>query len=256
MDIAGTARLLARDLDTGADFRYLRGEVDDIATAYRVQDSLNGLRVAEGRRLAGYKVAVSSRAQQELLGVDEPCSGAFFAQQVHRSPARLEGDAFRTLVVEPEVVIELAADIAPTGGHDAASVAPAVGRMLPAFELIDLRGIAFKDMHLPSAVAQNVTCAGVVLGGPGLEGSSIDAAGLVTRLTVNGEVKAEVTGGAPQHPLEALAWVASHIAARGHVLRAGMILLCGTHCPPVPVRAPAEVVAEMSGLGRVAFTLG
>jgi 2-keto-4-pentenoate hydratase len=256
MDIAGTARLLARDIDGRADFRFLRGEVDDIATGYMVQDALNELRVAEGRRLAGYKVAVSSKAQQEMLGVREPCSGAFFDHQVHRSPVRFAANSFRTLVVEPEIVIELGADVPADGAQDTGSVASAVARMWPAFELVDLRGIAFSDMHLPSAVAQNVTCAGVVLGGPGMEGAELDAAGLVTRLGGNGQPKAEVTGGAPQHPLEALAWVANHIAGRGHVLRAGMLLLCGTHCPPVPVSAPAEVTAEMSGLGTVSFRLG
>ena len=57
--------------------------------AYRIQDALHRLLAAAGRgEIAGWKIALTSKAMQQMTGVDQPAAGAIFSTTVHSSPAR------------------------------------------------------------------------------------------------------------------------------------------------------------------------
>jgi 2-keto-4-pentenoate hydratase len=53
------------------------------------------------------------------------------------------------------------------------------------------------------------------------------------------------------HPHDALAWLANHLAAGGHGLRAGQIVLTGSLVKAVRLNAGDEVAMDLSGLGTV-----
>src|SRR5512134_1856106 len=110
-----------------------------IEDAYRIQDALHGLMAAAGRgEIAGWKIALTSRAMQQMTGVDEPAAGAIFSTVVHPSPARIDLAAYHHLGVEFEVAVRLGDELAPRGGPwTRASVADRVAACLPAFELIE-----------------------------------------------------------------------------------------------------------------------
>jgi 2-keto-4-pentenoate hydratase len=109
---------------------------------------------------------------------------------------------------------------------------------------------------LPDAVAQNISNAGVALGGPGVSVAQFDALrAVVTTVELDGRTVAEVSDGLPQHPLDVVAWMANHLAARGLQLHAGMVVLCGSHTPIQHPGAARAITVRMSGLGRVGVTL-
>src|SRR5262245_52271022 len=63
------------------------GPLDD---AYRIQDSAHGLMAAAGRgEIVGWKIALTSKAMQQMTGVDQPAAGALFSTVVHPTPARV-----------------------------------------------------------------------------------------------------------------------------------------------------------------------
>ena len=79
--IEAAAARLRNAQETGlpcAPVRELIGD-SDIAAAYAVQKINNDLRVADGGRVVGLKIGLTSLAVQKQLGVDQPDFGLLFA---------------------------------------------------------------------------------------------------------------------------------------------------------------------------------
>src|SRR2546428_11829938 len=66
--------------------------------------------------IAGWKIALTSKAMQQMTGVDQPAAGAIFSKVVHPSPARLDVAAYHHLGVEFEVAVRVGADLPASGG--------------------------------------------------------------------------------------------------------------------------------------------
>jgi len=135
------------------------------------------------------------------------------------------------------------------------TVVAAIDRMVPALELLDLRGAKPPELALADVIAQNISNAGAVIGGPGVKPDALDPASVHTAVTIDDAPELSVTGAAPQDPLEAAHWLANHIARRNLSLEAGQIILCGTHAPIRPVSGAARIAVTMSGLGTVSVVL-
>src|SRR5512145_360518 len=84
--------------------------------AYRIQDALHRI-MAESERgeIAGWKIALTSRAMQQMTGVDQPAAGAVFSKVVLTSPARVDPAAYHHLGVEFEVAVRAGDDLPGSG---------------------------------------------------------------------------------------------------------------------------------------------
>lgn len=224
--------------------------------AYRIQDAVHRLMAEAGRgEIAGWKIALTSKAMQEMTGVDRPAAGAIFSKVIHPSPARVDVAAYHHLGVEFEVAVRIGDDL-PASGEPwtRASVAGRVAACLPAFELVEDGGADYKTLDAFTLVAQNTWNGGVVLGAPVTEWRGLDLESAVTRCWINGEPGGQGrTGDALGHPLEAVAWVANLLNRRGHMLKSGMIVMTGSS---ITTKFPApgdRVRFAIDGLGEVAL---
>ena len=224
--------------------------------AYRIQDRLHRLMADAGwGEIAGWKIALTSKAMQKMTGVDQPAAGAIFSKVVHPSPARVDVGAYHHLGVEFEVAVRLADDLPASGGPwTRATVASRVAACMPAFELVEDGDADYKTLDAFTLVAQNAWNGGVVLGSPVTEWRGVDLEGSVTRCWVNdapgGQGK---TGDALGHPFEAVAWLANLLNGRGGMLRRGMIVMTGSS---ITTKFPApgdRVRFAIDGLGEVAL---
>src|SRR4029453_5931128 len=86
--------------------------------AYRIQDALHRLLAEAGRgEIVGLKIALPSKAMQQMTGVDQPAAGAIFSKLVHTSPARVDVAAYHHLGVEFEGAGRGAPSLPGSGGR-------------------------------------------------------------------------------------------------------------------------------------------
>src|SRR5262247_3726612 len=238
-----------RPLDTGVR----SAPLDD---AYRIQDALHRVMAKTGRgEIAGWKIALTSKAMQQMTGVDQPAAGAIFSKVVHPSPARLDVAAYHHLGVEFEVAVRVGADLPASGGPwTRASVADRVAACLPAFELVEDGNADYKTLDAFTLVAQNTWNAGIVLGAPVTAWRSVDLERAVTRCWINDQPAGEgKTGDALGHPFEAVAWLANLLNRRRRMLERGMIVMTGSSITTKFPAPGARVRFAIEGLGEIAL---
>ncbi|MWK38998.1 2-keto-4-pentenoate hydratase [Actinomadura sp. J1-007] len=231
-----------RDLITTAD------------EAYAVQERLTERWLADGRRLAGRKIGLTSKAVQSQLGVDSPDFGMLFADMAVPDGAEIPAGAVMQAKAEAEVALVLEHDLVHER-HTVADLIRATAFALPAIEVVGSR-IRDWDITLADTVADNASCGMYVLGNRPVALADVDLrlCGMVVER--RGEQVSTGTGAACLgHPLNAALWLADTLARLGRPLRAGDTVLTGALGPMVAA-VPGDVLeARVDGLGdvRVAF---
>jgi 2-oxo-3-hexenedioate decarboxylase len=225
-----------------------------LGDGYAVQLELLRRWKAAGRRQAGWKAGLTSKAKMVQMGVTVPSIGFLLADF-----ARAEGSTVRTDdLVHPRVECEVAfvtkADLA---GPDVTreQVLVATDFVVPAIEVIDSRFSGFK-FDLPSVVADNGSSARYVTGGRALrldrpEGLELDCLGVV--LEKNGEPVAMGASAAVMgHPADAVALLVKVLHELGEVLPAGSFVMSGGITEAIAVKPGDFVCARFQELGSVA----
>ena len=225
----------------------------DEAGAYAVQDALHARLAAAGwGALAGHKIGCTTPVMQRFLGIPNPCAGGVFAPTVRREGGAFHHADFLHVGVECEIAVRLAQDLpAERAPYDRDAAAAAVGACMAAIEVVDDRYVDYRSLDVPTLIADDFFNAGCVLGAPVETWPALDLAALRGRMTINGvEVGTGKGGDILGHPLEALAWLANTMAARGRQLEAGMFVLLGSVVETRWVEAGDLVEIAIEGLGR------
>ena len=259
--ILEAAQCLYSEYQGGKAFTALPGpwNINTIAEAYAVQkEYLKLLAEAQGQ-VAGYKLAYTTAAMQQQAGWTEPCSGALMATTIYHSPAALKPGAYLRLGFECEVAVRLAADLPASGApYTRRSVAEAVGDVMAAFEVIDMRlpeGIHGLVRTLTS-VATNISNAGTILGPPVADWRTLDLAAAKGVATVNREeVGAGYCSDVMGHPFEPLAWLANKLAVENESLLSGTVVITGSIVSPKFLNSGDRAVVSIEGLGEATLTV-
>lgn len=225
---------------------------DDVEGAYAVQAINTRFWTGSGRRIVGYKIGLTSLAVQRQLGVDQPDFGVLFDDMCVPDGGTLSASKLLQPKVEAEVALVLARDL---DREDASprDVEAAAAYVVSALEIVDSR-IADWTIRFADTVADNGSSAFFVLGTHKRAPGEIDLAGCEMSLTANGVSASSGTGAACLgHPLNAAAWLARTLSARGVPLRAGDVLMTGALGPMLTLEPGMTVQAQISGLGAVGF---
>jgi len=248
------ARYVLAEHERRADFRNLPAEIapGNIAQAYAAQLALVRLLTPRKGKVAGLKIATTTKIMQQLMGIDHPCGGTIFEKTVHKSPATLRLSDYQHVVIECELAVQLARDLpASAAPYTGQSVAHAVGAAMPAFELIEDRNADYKQTSAVSIIADNCWNAGIVVGAPVPYDPARALAGLAGRLTINNSRTHE---GRTEDPLDTLAWIANLAAGQDRPLAAGMVVITGSVIPTLPIAPGDRFVFTLDGLGSTALT--
>lgn len=233
--------------------------IDTIPDAYAVQREYLKLLTAQQGQVAGYKLAYTTATMQEQAGWHEPCAGALTVTTIYQSPITLKAANYRRLGIECEVAAQLSEELPAAGApYTRESVAEAVGAVMTAFEVIDMRlpeGMHGLDRTLTS-VATNISNAGAILGPPVSDWRRLDLAAARGWATINGvEVGSGYGSDVMGHPFEPLAWLANKLAAEGESLPAGTVVITGSIVPPKFLEAGDQAIVAVEGLGEARLTV-
>jgi 2-keto-4-pentenoate hydratase len=222
----------------------------DVVDAYEIQLINIRQRVAEGARVLGHKVGLSSLAMQQMMGVDEPDYGHLLDEMQVFEDTPVKAGRYLYPRVEVEVGFILSDDL-PGAGCTEDDVLAATEALVPSIELIDTRITDWK-IGLCDTIADNASSAGFVLGQARVSPADIDVKAIDAVLTRNGEVIAEGRSDAVLgNPVTAVAWLSRKVESFGVRLKKGDIVLPGSCTRAIDAHAGDEFVAEFTGLGSV-----
>ncbi|WP_405146966.1 2-keto-4-pentenoate hydratase [Nocardia salmonicida] len=227
----------------------------DVVDAYEVQLLNIRRRLDDGAKVVGHKVGLSSKAMQQMMGVDEPDYGHLLADMEVYEDVPVDTSKFLLPRVEVEVGFVLGADL-PGEDCTEADVLAATVAYAPSIELIDSRITEWK-IGLADTISDNASSAGFVLGKERVAPCDIDITAIDAVLTRNGEVVAEGRSDAVLgDPTIAVAWLARKVATFGVRLTAGDIVLPGSCTRAIDARPGDDFLADFAGLGsvRLSFT--
>jgi 2-keto-4-pentenoate hydratase len=223
--------------------------------AYAIQDAFVAMRAEKLGGVVGYKIALSSEEMRRFVGVNEPQAGVMLEKTLRRTPARVKASDYGRLIVEFEVGVEIGEDLpAADAPFKRERVARAVGAVMPALEIADDRNgdYALLPKHPLDLIADNCWNEGAALGHPVKNWQGRDLAAVRGIALLNGTVIGEGRGAdAMGHPLDAVAWVAEHLARHGRGLLRGDVVITGSLVRSAYPKPGDWLLFALEGLGSV-----
>ncbi|ELW9525855.1 MULTISPECIES: 2-keto-4-pentenoate hydratase [Burkholderia] len=221
-----------------------------IADAYAIQRINTDQHLADGRRLVGCKIGLTSVAVQKQLGVDQPDFGMLFDHMGYGDGEPIPAEILTQPKIEAEIAFVIGRDIVVSDpGH--VDVLGAIEYALPALEIVGSR-IADWDIRIADTIADNASSCAYVLGSRPRQLSGIDLRLCGMAMERCGELVSVGAGAACLgNPLNAVVWLARTMHALGTPLKAGDLVLSGALGPMVAV-SPGDVFeTRINGLGSV-----
>ncbi|HLX17483.1 MAG TPA: fumarylacetoacetate hydrolase family protein [Bradyrhizobium sp.] len=222
-----------------------------IADAYDIQEKYVALLRGEHGEAVGYKVGLTSATMQKFCGIDHPIAGVVLAKRVHRSGTTVRRSDFGRLGLEFEIAVRIKSDVPATGQPCTAEmIAPHIGGVCAAIELVDDRDADYASLDVRSLVADNSWNGGIVLSE--FVATWPDLEGVLGRAT---EDKVGIGEGHGRdilgHPFNSVAWLATQLASRGGTLKAGQVVMTGSVMKTVFPTEDANYRFDLAPIGFV-----
>ena len=225
-----------------------------ISDAYSIQSTWMQMKQRRGRSVAGYKIGLTSRVMQKVMGIDEPDYGMLLDDMVYENGAQIEASRF----LDPRIEVELAFFLKERlKGSELTleDVLAATDYVLPALELIAARTYrihpetGYKRTVLDT-ISDNAANGGVITGGNAVNPKDIDLRWIGAMMSKNGVIEESgVSGAVLNHPANGIVWLAKKYAQHGIALEPGQIILAGSFTRPIKVTKGDTISVDFNELG-------
>lgn len=222
-----------------------------IQDAYKIQLENIAKKKLAGAKVIGKKIGLTSKAMQNLIGVEEPDYGHLLDDMLLLEGEHIERERLLHPKVESEISFVLG-EALKGPGINITDVLRATKGVIASLEIVDSRIRDWK-IKLPDTIADNASSAAFVLGGKlvPVEGLDLRYIGMVFQK--NGEVVGTGAGAAVwNHPAASVAWLANKLSEFGIALEAGEIVMSGAFTEAVSAEAGDIFSATFDRLGSVA----
>lgn len=224
--------------------------------AYAVQNAIYRAKLAEGRKVIGWKIGLTSKAMQYALNINIPDSGILFDNMVFEHGGVVPADRFIQPRIESEIAFVLKA---PLGGADVTrdEVIAATDYVAPSIEILDTRIVRVdaetgETRTVFDTISDNAANAGIVLGPQRHAIDAFDLRWVGAITSRNGEVEETGLGaGVLNDPVESVVWLARRMAEYGQSIEPGQIILSGSFIRPVECPSGSKITANFGAFGCV-----
>ncbi len=202
---------------------------------------------------AGYKVALTSKAAQDALGIDRPIAGVLLRHMLLADNSTVRADWGARPVFEPDLLVTVG-DAAINDAETPLDVLRHISAIRPFIELADLAVPEGTPLTLPIALALN---AGARLGVAGAPipfaateafADTLGSMAVVARDARGREISRAPGSALLGHPLNAVIWLASELKRQGRALKAGQVVSLGAFAAPRAPVAGDTVTVRYEGL--------
>jgi 2-keto-4-pentenoate hydratase len=231
-DVPGKARALYEARRTRQPIEPFTDADPDLGMAdgYAVQQQLTSMLLADGDHIVGYKVGLTSKPMQQMIGVDQPDYGPVLASTIYAF-------VLRSSLAGPGVSV-----------LDARA---AIAGMTAAVEIVDSRFADWR-IKLADTVADLASNGAVAVSSRLVPLDGVDPRLIGMVLTRRGELADTGAGAAALgDPVRVVAWLANTLGEMGTKLEAGHLVMTGALHAAVPMRAGDVFRADFDRLGPV-----
>jgi 2-oxo-hept-3-ene-1,7-dioate hydratase len=224
--------------------------------AYGVQNAIYRAKLAQGRKVVGWKIGLTSKAMQYALNIDIPDSGILFDDMVFDHGASVPNGKFIQPRIEAEIAFVMRSAI---GGADVTrdDVLAATDYVAPSIEILDTRIVRVDDetgktRSVFDTISDNAANAGVVLGAERHAADAFDLRWVGAITLRNGAVEETGLGaGVLNDPVESVVWLARRMAQYGQSIEPGQIILSGSFIRPIECPSGTQIHADFGMFGSV-----
>ncbi|GAA4358057.1 2-keto-4-pentenoate hydratase [Microbacterium rhizosphaerae] len=227
--------------------RYPDATIED---SYAIQGVWRDKRLADGHRIVGRKIGLTSKAMQQATGITEPDYGVMFDDTVYASGSSIPFDDFSNVRIEVELAFVLAE---PLEGPDCTleDVLRATAHVVPALEVLNSH-IELEGRTIVDTISDNAAYGAMVLGDTRKRLDEVDLPWVPGVLSRNGQIEETgVAAGVLGNPAVGVAWLANKFHQHGARLEAGEIILAGSFTRPMWVSRGDTVVCDYGPLGTI-----
>jgi 2-oxo-hept-3-ene-1,7-dioate hydratase len=224
--------------------------------SYAIQTAWVGLKVAEGSRVIGHKIGLTSKAMQSTSLVNEPDYGALLDDTRYEDGVDIPAGTFLSPRVEIELAFVMRSELR---GPNCTifDVLNATEFVTPAIEVLDSRvakvdPVTNQARTIVDSICDNAGYAALITGGRPFRPTETDMRWIAGLCLRNGQIEETgVSAGVLGHPANAIAWLANKFAAHDTVMKAGEILLSGSFIRPVQAHPGDTFHADFGPFGSV-----
>ncbi|MCL4148036.1 UNVERIFIED_CONTAM: hypothetical protein GTU68_061318 [Idotea baltica] len=224
--------------------------------AYAIQNEIYRAKVAQGRKVVGWKIGLTSKAMQYALNIDTPDSGILFDDMMFDHGTTVPAGRFIQPRIEAEIAFVLKA---PLGGADVTreDVLAATDYVAPSIEILDTRILRVdaqtgESRKIFDTISDNAANAGIVLGPQRHAVDAFDLRWVGAITSRNGEVEETGLGaGVLNDPVESVVWLAQRMAQYGQSMERGQVVLSGSFIRPVECPSGTKIYADFGTFGDV-----
>jgi len=221
----------------------------EIQDAYRIQDLWVEARIAQGARLVGHKIGLTSRAMQMASKMSEPDYGRILGDALYNDGAQIRAEIFLKPRLEVELAFIMGADLEGPGAR-LYDVMRATEFIVPALEIIDYRTEV--PRAITDTIADNAAFGAMVVGGRTIRPMDVDIRWVGATLSKNGIIEESgVSAAVMGHPAAGIAWLVNKLHAVDAKLQKGQIVLSGSFTRPVDIKAGDVIHADYGPIGAI-----